>query len=229
MKKGLIIAIDGPSGVGKSTIAKSIAAILGYLYIDTGAIYRAVTWKALEDKIDLENEDLLIEMMRKIKVEFQYPRISSINHLRILLDSEDITEKIREPRIDQHVSDIAKLEKVREELISLQRDLAKEGNIVMEGRDIGSKILLNANLKFFLTASEKERTNRRYQELKNKGFNMSYEEVREQLANRDAIDRGRKCSPLKIARDAIVIDSTGQSIDQVLKSILNIVKNVKDG
>ena len=227
MEKRLIITIDGPSGVGKSTIAKLVAKKMGFLYVDTGAIYRAITWKALQSNIDLKNEELLLKMIVGLKIEFKHNENNKNNYYKIFLDKIDVTRKIRGPRIDQYVSDLAKLPKIREQLISLQRNLAKDGNIVMEGRDIGSKILSNADIKLYFTALEGERVTRRYRELKNKGFKVSYDEVKKQIVNRDSIDSGRKCSPLKKAKDAIVIDSTNKSISEVLDIILEIVKNYR--
>ena len=228
MEKGSIITIDGPAGVGKSTIAKLVAKRLGFLYINTGAIYRAITWKALESNIDLGNEDLLLKMIKGTKIEFRHIKCHKNNHCNIFLDKEDVTKNIREPRIDQYVSDIAKLPKIRKELISLQRNLAKKGNIVMEGRDIGSKILKNADIKLYFYASEEERANRRYRELKNKGFKINYDEVKKQLKNRDIIDSERTCSPLKKAKDAVIIDSTNKNIREVTDIILNIVKKIRE-
>jgi len=227
MEKRLIITIDGPSGVGKSTIAKLVAKKMGFLYVDTGAIYRAITWKALQSNIDLKNEELLLKMIVGLKIEFKHIEYNKNNYYKIFLDKIDVTRKIRGPRIDQYVSDLAKLPKIREQLISLQRNLAKDGNIVMEGRDIGSKILSNADIKLYFTALEGERVTRRYRELKNKGFKVSYDEVKKQLVNRDSIDSRRKCSPLKKTKDAIVIDSTNKSINEVMDIILNIVKNYR--
>ena len=223
MEKGLIIAIDGPSGVGKSTIAKLVAEKLEILYIDTGAIYRAITWKALENHVDLEDESSILKMIKGIKIQFKYIAHHKKQFCKLFLDKEDVTRRIRSPRIDKHVSDIAKLPKIRLELITLQRRLAKNGSIVMEGRDIGSTILKNADLKFFFIASAEQRANRRYKELKDKGYKITYEEVKEQLANRDHIDSKRKSSPLKKAKDAIVIDSTNKSIKEVIDDVLYFV------
>ncbi|MCK5768616.1 MAG: (d)CMP kinase, partial [Candidatus Atribacteria bacterium] len=131
MEKRLIITIDGPSGVGKSTIAKLVAKKMGFLYVDTGAIYRAITWKALQSNIDLKNEDLLLKLIIELQIEFKHIEHNKNNYYKIFLDKIDVTRKIRGPRIDQYVSDLAKLPKIREQLISLQRNLAKDGNIVM--------------------------------------------------------------------------------------------------
>ena len=223
MKKGLIIAIDGPSGVGKSTIAKLIAEELKFQYIDTGAIYRAITWKTLEKKLNLKNEESILKMIKTTDIKFQQEIENDQIQYKILIDNVDVCQKLRDPKIDKNVSNIAKMPKIRAELIDLQRNLAKNGNIVMEGRDIGSTILENADLKFYFTASEKERTHRRYVELKNKGYEIGYDEVKKQLVKRDEIDSKRKISPLKKAKDAIVIDSSDKNIDEVKKVLLTII------
>ena len=228
MEKGLIIAIDGLSGVGKSTIAKLVAEKLGILYIDTGAIYRAITWKVLESHLNLEDESSILKMIKRTKIIFKHITHQKKQPFKLFLDKEDVTRKIRSPRIDKHVSDIAKLPKIRSELITLQRRLAKNGNIVMEGRDIGSTILINADLKFFFIASVEERANRRFRELKEKGYKITYEEVKEQLNNRDHIDSKRQSSPLKKSKDAIVIDSTNKSIKEVLNDVLYFVDKFRE-
>ncbi len=227
-KDNLIIAIDGPSAVGKSTIAKLIAQKLGYLYIDTGAIYRAITWKVLQKNIDLNNEDLVSDLVSKIHVFIKKIYRNFKKYYCIFVNGEDVTEEIRNPKIDQNVSQIAKLPKVRRQLIALQRDLAKNGCIVMEGRDIGSIILPYADIKLYFTASEEERIKRRYQELKNKGYKVSYKEVKEQIIQRDIIDSNRKCAPLTKTKDAIVIESTNKTIGEVKNEILKIIKKYKE-
>ncbi|MEA1940478.1 MAG: (d)CMP kinase [Candidatus Caldatribacteriota bacterium] len=228
MKNKLIISIDGPSAVGKSTIGKLIAQSLDFLYINTGAIYRALTWKALKLKIDLEDEESLLKMISEIKMEIRHSNNKKDSSSKIIIDGKDITEEIHNPEIDQNVSNLAKLSKIRKKLISFQRNLAKSGNIVMEGRDIGSKILFNADIKLFFTASKKERAERRYRELIDKGYKIDYEEVRKQIEKRDLIDSKRKYSPLKKAKDAIVIDSTKKTIFEIKKEILDIVKKYKE-
>lgn len=226
-KDNLIIAIDGPSAVGKSTIAKLIAQKLGYLYIDTGAIYRAITWKVLQKNIDLNNEDLVSDLVSKIHISIKKIDRNFKNYYRIFIDGEDVTEEIRNPKIDQNVSLIAKMPKIRKQLISLQKNLAKKGNVVMEGRDISSIILPNADIKLYFTASEEERIKRRYQELKNKGYKIDYKEVKEQIVQRDSIDSKRKYAPLIKTKDAIIIDSTNKTIEEVKNEILKIIKIYK--
>ncbi len=226
-KDNLIIAIDGPSAVGKSTIAKLIAQKLGYLYIDTGAIYRAITWKVLQNNIDLNNEDLVSDLVSKIHVSIKKIYRNFKKYYCIFVNGEDVTEEIRNPKIDQNVSQIAKLPKVRRQLIALQRNLAKNGCIVMEGRDIGSIILPYADIKLYFNASEEERIKRRYQELKNKGYKISHKKVKEQIIQRDLIDSNRKCAPLAKTEDAIIIESTNKTIEEVKNEILEIIEKYR--
>jgi cytidylate kinase len=224
-KNGLIITIDGPAAVGKSTMGKLIARELGFLYIDTGAIYRAITWKVLKNNINVNDENIISNLVSNTCVTIEKVNCKSLNdYYHIFVDGEDITEEIRNPRIDQNVSQIARLPKIRKQLIYLQRKLAEKGNIVMEGRDIGSVILPQADIKFYFTASEEERIKRRYRELINKGYRIDYEEVKKQIIQRDKIDSKRKYAPLIKAKDAILIDSTEKSIEEAKDNILKIIK-----
>lgn len=228
-KNGLTIAIDGPAAVGKSTVGKLIARELGSTYIDTGAIYRAITWKVLKNNIDINDENMISNLVSDITITIERSNCKSLNdYYHIFVDGEDITEKIRDPRIDQNVSQIARLPKIRKQLIHLQRKLAEKGNIVMEGRDIGSIILPQADIKLYFTASEEERIKRRYKELIDKGYNVDYEEVKKQIVQRDEIDSKRKYAPLIKAKDAIVIDSTEKSIEEVKDNILKIIKKFRE-
>jgi cytidylate kinase len=228
-KNGLTIAIDGPAAVGKSTMGKLIARELGSTYIDTGAIYRAITWKVLKNNIDINDENMISNLVSDITITIERSNCKSLNdYYHIFVDGEDITEKIRDPRIDQNVSQIARLPKIRKQLIHLQRKLAEKGNIVMEGRDIGSIILPQADIKLYFTASEEERIKRRYKELIDKGYNVDYEEVKKQIVQRDEIDSKRKYAPLIKAKDAIVIDSTEKSIEEVKDNILKIIKKFRE-
>jgi cytidylate kinase len=226
-KSGLTIAIDGPAAVGKSTMGKLIARELGFLYIDTGAIYRAITWKVLKNNININDEDIISNLVSDTAITIERANYKSLNdYYHIFVDGEDVTEEIRNPRIDQNVSQIAKLPKIRKQLIHLQRKLAEKGNIVMEGRDIGSIILPKADIKLYFTASEEERIKRRYKELIDKGYSIDYEVVKKQIIQRDKIDSKRKYAPLIKAKDAILIDSTEKSIEEVKDNILKIIKNL---
>ena len=228
-KNGLIIAIDGPAAVGKSTMGKLIARELGFLYIDTGAIYRAITWKVLKNNINVYDEDIISNLVSNTYITIEKVNCNSLNdYYHIFVDGEDVTEEIRNPRIDQNVSQIARLPKIRKQLIYLQRELAEKGDIVMEGRDIGSVILTQADIKFYFTASEEERIKRRHKELINKGYSIDYEKVKKQIIQRDKIDSKRKYAPLIMAKDAILIDSTEKSIEEVKDKILKIIKKYRE-
>ena len=228
-KNGLIIAIDGPAAVGKSTMGKLIARELGYTYIDTGAIYRAITWKVLKNNFNINNENIISDLVSDTCITIERTNTNKLeNYNCIFVDGEDVTEEIRDPNIDRNVSQIARLPKIRKQLIYLQRKLAEKGNIVMEGRDIGSVILPQADIKLYFTASEEERIKRRYKELTDKGYNLGYEEVKKQIVQRDEIDSKRKYAPLIRAKDAILIDSTEKSIEEVKDKILKLIRSKKN-
>ncbi|TFB08100.1 (d)CMP kinase [Candidatus Atribacteria bacterium MT.SAG.1] len=227
-KNGLVIAIDGPAAVGKSTMGKIIARELGFLYIDTGAIYRAITWKVLKNNINVYDEDIISNLVSNTYITIKRKNRNSLKgYYNIFIDGEDVTEEIRSPKIDQNVSQIAKLPKIRKQLIYLQRKLAKKGNIIIEGRDIGSVILPQADIKLYFTASEEERIKRRYKELIDKGYNIDYKEVKKQIVQRDETDSKRKYAPLIKAKDAILIDSTEKSIEEVKDKILKTIKKYR--
>ncbi len=228
-KNGLVIAIDGPAAVGKSTMGKIIDRELGFLYIDTGAIYRAITWKVLKNNININDENVISNLVSNTYITIEKANSKSLNdYYHIFVDGKDVAEEIRNPRIDQNVSQIAKLSKIRKQLIYLQRKLAEKGNIVMEGRDIGSVILPQADIKFYFTASEEERIKRRYKELIDKGYNIDNKEVKKQIVQRDEIDSKRKYAPLIKAKDAILVDSTEKSIEEVKDKILTIIRKYKE-
>ncbi len=228
-KSGLVIAIDGPAAVGKSTMGKIIARELGFLYIDTGAIYRAITWKVLKNNINVYDEDTISNLVSNTCITIERANSKRLNdYYHIFVDGEDVTEEIRNPRIDQNVSQIARLPKIRKQLIYLQRKLAGKGDIVMEGRDIGSVILPQADIKLYFTASEEERIKRRYKELIDKGYNIDYKEVKKQIVQRDEIDSKRKYAPLIKAKYAILVDSTGKSIEEVKDKILTIIRKYRE-
>ena len=209
----MIIAIDGPAGSGKSTIAKLIAEDLGLVYLDTGAMYRLVTLKALNDGI-LGNLDKIIKMLDNLNID--------IKENGFYLDDIDVSEEIRKPVISENVSDIAAIREVREKMVDLQRKFSESKNVILDGRDIGTVVFPNANVKIFLVADAKERANRRYKELVKKGENVKIEEIYENILKRDEIDSTRKESPLKKAEDAIEVDTTSKNIEEVKKEILNI-------
>ena len=202
----MIIAIDGPAGSGKSTIAKLIAEDLGLVYLDTGAMYRLVTLKALNDGI-LGNLDKIIKMLDNLNID--------IKENGFYLDDIDVSEEIRKPVISENVSDIAAIREVREKMVDLQRKFSESKNVILDGRDIGTVVFPNADVKIFLVADAKERSNRRYKELVAKGENVRIEEIYENILKRDEIDSTRKESPLKKADKAIEVDTTSKNIEEV--------------
>ena len=211
----MIIAIDGPAGSGKSTIAKLIAEDLELVYLDTGAMYRLVTLKALNDGI-LGNLDKIIKMLDNLNID--------IKENGFYLDDIDVSEEIRKPVISENVSDIAAIREVREKMVDLQRKFSESKNVILDGRDIGTVVFPNADVKIFLVADAKERANRRYKELVAKGENVRIEEIYENILKRDEIDSTRKESPLKKADNAIEVDTTSKNIEEVKNEILNIIR-----
>jgi cytidylate kinase len=213
----MIIAIDGPAGAGKSTIARMIAQKLSFLYIDTGAIYRALTLKVLEKKIDLNHSSAIVDTAATSAIDLVNNQDGS---LKVFLDSRDVSQEIRQARVTRFVSDIAKIKEVRHILIKLQRRLGEERDSVLDGRDIGTVVFPDADKKFYLDAKFEERVMRRYKELKALGENITFEDIAGDLRNRDTIDSTRQCAPLKKADDAIYIDTTDMSIDEVVEKVL---------
>lgn len=214
MKK-LVVAIDGPAGAGKSTVAKLAAKELGYTYIDTGAMYRAVAWKTLQQKADV-TDALILDVARDIDVRLAY----QAGVTQVFVDGQDITGEIRTPEVSHIVSQVAALGPVREKMVDLQRRMATEGGVLMDGRDIATHVLPDADVKIFLTASIEERAQRRWKEMKEKGYDMSLEELQKDIAARDKADSEREISPLVQADDATLLDTTGLSIDEVVARIL---------
>ncbi|KRQ86624.1 Cytidylate kinase [Caloramator mitchellensis] len=212
------IAIDGPAGAGKSTIARIIADKLNIEYIDTGAMYRAVTLKFLRKGIDLDNDyDKISNILSYTDINFEKGKI--------YLDDEDVSEEIRLPEIGKYVSRVAAMPEVREKLVKLQREIALKKSVIMDGRDIGTNVLMNADVKIFLIASAEERARRRYTELHEKGIEVSFDEIYKEIENRDYIDSTRKINPLRKAEDAITIDSSNKTINEVVEDILLIIRN----
>jgi cytidylate kinase len=217
----MIIAIDGPAGSGKSTIAKLVAKDMGLVYLDTGAMYRLVTLKALNEGI-LGNDGL--NELDKIKKLLDDLNID-IRENRFYLDDVDVSEEIRKPVVSENVSDVAAIREVREKMVDLQRKFSESKNVILDGRDIGTVVFPNADLKIFLVADAKERAKRRYRELIEKGENVEIEEIYENILKRDKIDSTRKESPLKKAKDAVEVDTTSKSIEEVKNEILRMVNS----
>lgn len=215
-----IITIDGPSGAGKSTVAKLIADKLGFKYLDTGAMYRAVTLYMIENQVDIKNEEEVINALNKLNIGFD-------SNYRIYLDSQDITEDIRKEKVVKFVSEVSAISSVRRKMVDLQRDIAKEYNYILDGRDAGSVVFPNADYKFYLDASLEERAKRRYKEELLKEVDISFEEVRESIKKRDKYDSNRKDSPLVVPENAIMIDTTNMTIDEVAEEITDIFLNKK--
>jgi cytidylate kinase len=213
----MIVAIDGPAGAGKSTIAKIIAQRMGFLYIDTGSMYRALTLKVLESGVDIADAPRIIELAKNSSIDL----VNEPNGaLKVFLDGRDVSSLIREPRITRVVSDIAKIKEVREVMVKLQRRMGKVRNSVLDGRDIGTVVFPDADKKFFIDANPQERVKRRHKELIGLGQKVSPEEVSMDLANRDKIDSTRAVGPLKKAEDAIYIDTSDLNIEQVVGKVL---------
>ena len=218
----MIIAIDGPAGAGKSTIAKSVARKLKFLYIDTGAMYRALTLKALEHKINPDDLSAITELAAATRINLTNNPDGS---LKVLLDETDVSKEIRHPRITRFVSDIAKIKQVRQQMLVVQRRLgASAADSVLDGRDIGTVVFPDADKKFYLDADFQERVERRFKELRESGQEISIEDVSADLANRDKIDSTREFAPLKKAADAIYIDTTDMSIDQVVDKVWGCIR-----
>ncbi len=209
----MIIAIDGPAGAGKSTVAKILAEKLGFLYIDTGAMYRALTLKLLDGQSDLKETQKVISIAQKTTIELN----NQEGVLKVFLDGRDVSREIREPRVSACVSDVAKIKEVREIMCALQRRLGKQHDSVMDGRDIGTVVFPDADRKFYVDAQFEERVNRRYKELKGNNQGVEWKAVEADLRNRDTIDSTRECAPLRQASDALYIDTTGLSIEQVVE------------
>lgn len=222
MGKGISIALDGPAGSGKSTIARAVALKFGYQYIDTGAMYRAITLKALKNKIPVDDESRLTELAANTTINFKYIGTGDQPQLRVIMDGVDVSEAIRSLEVTDNVSAVSAVAGVREALVKLQRSMAEEGGVVMDGRDIGTVVLPNAELKIFLTASVAERSKRRWLELKAKGVEVPLEELEQQIRKRDQFDSNRAVDPLRQAEDAILLDTTDLSISEVTDRIVEL-------
>ncbi len=215
------IAIDGPAGAGKSTIAKLVAKKMNYIYVDTGALYRAIAYYLVTNNIDIEDENVLSNACEGISVEIRYEN----DMQQVYLNGENVTPFLRTEETGNMASKSSAKAPVRAALLDLQRNMAKEHNVVMDGRDIGTNVLPNAEVKIYLTASSKERANRRYKELIEKGEKADFNQIEADIIERDERDMNRAIAPLKKAEDAILVDSSDMGIEEVVEAILSVVKS----
>ncbi len=214
------IAIDGPAGAGKSTIAKTVSKELGYIYVDTGALYRTVGLNALRNGVDTKDAEGVVATLDGLKVSLRFVN----NEQRVFLGEEDVSEAIRQNEVSMAASNVSAIPKVREFLFDLQRDIAKNNNCIMDGRDIGTVVLPDAQIKLFLTASAEARADRRYKELVEKGQTVDYDVILEEIKERDYQDSHREIAPLKQAEDAILVDSTEMDLPATIEYMLGVIK-----
>jgi cytidylate kinase len=213
---GYIIAVDGPAGAGKSTVAKQLAKALNFTYIDSGAMYRSFTLNLIENKVNIENENEVLDLLTNTDISFMGKKI--------LVDNKDVTKKIRSKEVDNLVSRISTIPEVRHILIANQRKISANKDVVMDGRDIGTVVFPNANIKIYLTADVEERAKRRTVENISKGIKINYEEILSEIKKRDTTDQDRVISPLRPAEDAILIDTTHKTVEEVVNEILAIME-----
>jgi cytidylate kinase len=219
--KGIVVAIDGPSGAGKGTVARAIAETLGYRHIDSGAMYRAIAWKALRDGVALDDEEAVARTAEQSPIEMIGTRTT--------IDGEDVTRAIRTPEIDRAAASVARLPKVRQILVARQRELGVGGGIVMEGRDIGTVVFPHADVKIYLDASADERARRRAKDPAHSGGPAQVADVATLLSERDRLDKTRTASPLYAAPDAVFVDTTGKDVEDVVEEVMEIVNRKKRG
>ncbi|MBO0423030.1 (d)CMP kinase [Enterococcus plantarum] len=213
------IAIDGPASSGKSTVAKILAKKLHYIYCDTGAMYRALTYLAIQKNVDFENENGLVDLCLTHTISFKQTEKEQL----VFIDGNEVTEEIRQPNVTNAVSIVAKHASVREKMVELQQTIGRLGGVVMDGRDIGTAVLPDAEVKIFLVASVEERAERRYKENQEKGIKTDFTTLKKEIEHRDYLDSTREVSPLKQAKDAVKIDTTGMNIEEVVKAIEEVI------
>lgn len=213
-----VVAIDGPAGAGKSTVARLVAERLGCLYLNTGAMYRAVTWQALQENVDLEDEDALVELAERCEISFED------NGSRVLLNGLDVSRQTRFPEVDKNISTVVKFPRLRAAIVRQQQRIGQLGAVVSEGRDLTTVVFPDADVKIYLDASLSERAKRRHVELNQKGHELDLAQVEQDTARRDTADRTREHSPLRVAPDAAPIDTTNMTIEQVVEAIVVIAE-----
>jgi len=221
---GFIVAVDGPAGSGKGTITKRVAEELNLTSIDTGAMYRSVTLAILENQIELDNIEEISKLLKNVKIEFK----KNGDEQKVFLNGKDVSLKIREKPVNENVSKVSTIRIVRENMADLQREMAKTIDVIMEGRDIGTNVFPNADVKIYLDATPEERAKRRYLQNQENGIKMSYEEIVENVKQRDLIDSTREIAPLKRAEDAIYVDSSDMTIDEVVEKVKNIINKKRN-
>lgn len=217
----IVIAIDGPAGAGKSTVAKILADVLKFAYVDTGAMYRALTLKALNKQINLKSEEELVALAEETRIDLQ----KKGNEVRVMLDDKDVSDEIRTQEVTSNTHYIARVPKVREIMVEWQRAIGNKQNIVIEGRDVGTVVFPQATKKFYLDADIDERSDRRLKELKEKGREVDGNALSQQMKERDFKDMNREAGPLKQAEDAIHVNTTNLSIEQVVNKILSLIES----
>ncbi|WP_315166572.1 (d)CMP kinase [Metaclostridioides mangenotii] len=212
----LVIAVDGPAGAGKSTIAKIIADKLGINYIDTGAMYRAITFKCLKNNVDVENTNEVVKLAKSTDIDFR--------DNNIYLDDKIVNDEIRTVDVSNNVSKVSKIKEVRNLLVDVQRNIGSKSSVILDGRDIGSVVFPNADYKFYIVATPEERGSRRFKEMKEKGYDVNLDEIIKDIVDRDIMDMSRKFAPLVKADDALEIDTTGKTIDNVVAEVVSKIK-----
>lgn len=217
------IAIDGPAGAGKSTIARTLAARLAFLYIDTGAMYRALALKAVQAALNPNDQQQLLDLALDTHIYFQ----PDSQQQKVICDGVDVTEAIRSPQVSSVVAQVAAHPAVREQMVRMQRDMARSNSVVMDGRDIGECVLPDADFKFYVTASLEERTRRRIKELQDKGYQVNEEDIKKDIENRDYQDSHREVGALKILPDSIVIDTTDLTVEEAVNRIMSIIQGAR--
>ena len=211
----MIIAIDGPAGSGKSTVSKMIAEEIGFTYLDTGAMYRLFAYKLIKENIDVNDTEKELDALKSLDIDMKDGRF--------YLDKEDVTDKLRSREVSGNASKVAGVKEVREKMVEIQREFSRSKNVILDGRDIGTVVFPNADLKIYLGAASEVRAKRRYEELKEKDSSVNYDEILKEIEERDYHDSSRKESPLRIADDAIVIHTTDSTIDEVKENIKNLI------